>query len=125
VLGECVKVARAAGVKMVAGTDFIHREEHGRNLSEIAYLHEAGLTAEEALLAATRNGAELCGVDDRYGRIEPGYAFDAVVLGADPSDLAIFHDPDSVVAVFKDGRCVKGQGGIDDRAAPSKQVAAA
>lgn len=116
VLGDCVGVAWAAGVKMAVGSDFIHREEHGRNLEEIAHLHDAGLTAAEALLAATRNGAELCRVDDRYGRIEPGYAFDAVVLGADPSDLSIFRDRGSVVAVFKDGGCAKGGELIDERA---------
>jgi imidazolonepropionase-like amidohydrolase len=125
VLGDCVKVARAAGVKMVVGTDFIHREEHGHNLAEIAYLHEAGLTAEEALLAATGNGAELCGVGDRYGKIEPGYAFDAVVLGSDPSDLTIFHDPGSVLAVFKDGRCAKAETSIVERSGGREQVAAA
>jgi imidazolonepropionase-like amidohydrolase len=116
VLGDCVAIARAAGVKIVTGTDYIHREEHGRNLEEIAHLHEAGLPANEALLAATRVGAELCRVEDRYGRIEPGYAFDAVVLGADPSDLSIFRNRDCAVAVFQGGRCATGQASLDERA---------
>ena len=124
VLGDCVAVARAAGVKMVVGTDYIHREEHGNNLEEISYLHEAGLSAEEALLAATRNGAELCGVADRYGKIEPGYGFDAVVLGSDPSDLAIFRERGSVVGVFKDGRCAKGHELLSERASGRHPVVA-
>jgi imidazolonepropionase-like amidohydrolase len=114
-LGDQVKIARAAGVKMTTGTDYIHREEHGNNLEELTYLYEAGLTAEETLLAATANGAELCGVSDRYGRIAEGYVFDAVVLGRDPSDMTIFRDHSSVVAVLKGGVCAKGQELLDER----------
>jgi imidazolonepropionase-like amidohydrolase len=124
VLGDAVKIARDAGVKMVTGTDYIHREEHGRNLEEIWYLHDAGLSAGEALLAATRNGAQLCGVDDRYGTVATGFSFDAVVLARDPSDLRIFSDPDSVVGVFKDGVCAKGQALLDERADVGNLVAA-
>jgi imidazolonepropionase-like amidohydrolase len=115
-LGDVVKVARAAGVKMATGTDYIHRTEHGNNLEEIWYMHEAGLTAEEALLAATANGAELCGVDDRYGRIEEGYVFDAIVLDRDPSDVSIFRGPGSVIAVLKAGVTAKGEALLDERA---------
>jgi len=124
VLGDAVRIARAAGVKIVTGTDYIHREEHGHNLEEIAYLNEAGLTAPEALLAATLNGAELCGVADRYGTIAPGKTFDAIVLGADPSDLDIFRDPASVVGVFKGGACVKGAELLRERADERQPVAA-
>ena len=98
-----VEVARAAGVKLALGSDFIRRELHGRNLAEIPLLHEAGLTVEEALLAATINGAELCGVADRYGRLAPGYLFDAIVLDDDPSDLRVFERPGAVTGVSTDG----------------------
>jgi imidazolonepropionase-like amidohydrolase len=124
-LGDVVKVAREAGVKMVVGTDYIHREEHGHNLEEIWYLHEAGLGAGETLLAATRNGAELCGVADRYGTIAPGSTFDAIVLGRDPSDLRIFRDPASVVGVFKGGACVKGTELLAERADETHRAAVA
>ena len=124
-LGDCVKIAHEAGVKIVAGTDYIHREEHGNNLVELWYLHDAGLSAEEALLAATRNGAELCGVADRYGTIAPGYTFDAAVLGRDPSDMSIFRDADSVVGVFKDGVCAKGHELLEERAGTRDAVPAA
>ena len=101
--GESVRIARAAGVRVAAGTDFIERRQHGRNLEEIALLHEAGMPLEESLLCATAGGAELCGVDHLYGRIAPGYAFDAVVLGEDPSDASVFRRPETVLEVFKGG----------------------
>jgi imidazolonepropionase-like amidohydrolase len=115
VLGDVVKIARDAGVKMVTGTDYIHREEHGHNLEELWYLHDAGLTAEETLLAATRNGADLCGVGDRLGSIKAGYTFDAIVLSRDPSDMKIFREPESVVAVFANGLCARGHELLDTR----------
>src|SRR5919204_1654880 len=79
-LGRCVQIARAYGVPLACGTDYISRTQHGGNLEELALMHAAGLTVEETLLAATAGGARLCGVEDEYGRIAPGYVFDAVVL---------------------------------------------
>jgi imidazolonepropionase-like amidohydrolase len=115
-LGDCVQVARDAGVKVVVGTDYIHREQHGHNLIELWHLYNAGLSARETLLAATRNGADLCGVGDRYGAIAPGHVFDAILLGQDPSDLRIFSNTGSVVGVFKDGDCAKGHELLAERA---------
>jgi imidazolonepropionase-like amidohydrolase len=87
-IGACVRLAKEYGVKLASGTDYISREQHGGNLEEIRLMHEAGLTVEEALLAATAGGAELCGVEDRLGRIAEGYVFDAIVLDGDPGDLS-------------------------------------
>ena len=102
-LGEAVQIARAAGVKVALGSDFGRRDDHGRNLSEIALLCRAGLSLEEALLAATCAGAELCGVDDRLGRIAPGYEFDAIVLDREPTDLTLLSEPGAVTGVFQHG----------------------
>ncbi len=109
--GDCVRIAREAGVRIAVGTDWWDRRQHGRNLEELALLHDAGLAIEEVLLAATAVGAELCGVADRYGRIAPGYVFDAIVLAADPSDADVFRRPESVREVFQAG--VAGKSGGD------------
>jgi imidazolonepropionase-like amidohydrolase len=105
-LGACVRVAKEHGVRLASGTDYISRRQHGRNLEELTLMREAGLTAAEALLAATSGGAELCGVGDEYGRLAPGYVFDAVVLDADPGDLSCFREPGAVTGVFQAGRPV-------------------
>jgi imidazolonepropionase-like amidohydrolase len=102
-LGEAVAIARAAGVTIALGSDFGHRDDHGDNLAEIGLLCRAGMPIEEALLAATWSGAQLCGVQDRLGRLAPGYQFDAVLLADDPADPATFSRPTSVIGVFRLG----------------------
>jgi len=100
--GQSVKIAHDYGVKIALGTDFISREQQGHNLGEIALAADAGLGPQKALLAATKDGAELCGVADRYGRIAPGFVFDAMVLDKDPSDLE-FARQGSISGLFKSG----------------------
>ena len=98
-----VRIAIESGVRIAIGSDAFGREMHGNNLRELLHMHEAGMPATDVLLAATVGGAELCGVAQEYGRIAPGYVFDAIVLEQDPSDLQIFANRDSVKAVFKAG----------------------
>jgi imidazolonepropionase-like amidohydrolase len=105
-IGACVRLAKEYGVPLASGTDYINRAQHGRNLEELALMRAAGLTPEETLLVATAGGAELCGVEDEYGRIEPGYVFDAIVLDEDPGDLSRFAEPGAVTGVFRSGRPV-------------------
>ncbi len=102
-IGRCVQIAKEYGVPIAAGTDYIDRGQHGKNLEEIVLMRQAGLTVEEALLAATATGAELCGVAHDYGRIDAGYVFDAIVLDEDPGDLSCLAEPGAVTGVFKRG----------------------
>lgn len=106
-LGENVRVARAAGVRIALGSDIGHRDAHGLALREITALCAAGMDLPEALLAATREGARLCGVADRTGALTPGHRFDAAVLDAEPTDPRVFSDPGTVTAVFRAGRAVR------------------
>jgi imidazolonepropionase-like amidohydrolase len=101
--GAAVALAKEHGVRIAAGTDYITADQHGHNLEELALMHRAGLTVEEALLAGTAGGAELCDVAGSHGRIAPGYVFDAIVLDEDPGDLSRFGEPDLVRGVFKSG----------------------
>ncbi len=105
-LTDTIAVARDAGVSIALGSDSRHRDSHGGNLGEISRLHRDGLSVPEALLAATVNGARLCGVGDRFGRIAPGYEFDAILLDEDPGDLSVFERPGAVTGVFLGGVAV-------------------
>ena len=75
----------AAGGRIAAGTDAANQMlVPGYSLhQEMQLLVGAGLPPREALLAATRNGALLLGLDS-LGLIAPGKAADLVVLSRDP-----------------------------------------
>ncbi|MDX1625553.1 MAG: imidazolonepropionase [Wenzhouxiangellaceae bacterium] len=70
-----------------------------------------GLRPEEALVAATRTGAELLGLDDR-GEIAPGRAADLVLLDADdPTELAFEFGANPVRRVMIGGEWIVGDHG--------------
>ena len=66
-----------------------------------------GLTFEEALVAATINGAYSLDRHATIGSLEPGKAMDAVVVVGDAIDLLRVGAP-SIAAVIKRGRVVAG-----------------
>jgi imidazolonepropionase-like amidohydrolase len=101
---DLIPIALTHGVKIALGSDAFGSHMHGNNLRELTYLHDAGMALEDVLLTATRRGAELCGVDDIYGRVAAGYVFDAILFRGDPSDPAVFSDPTAVGAVFQRGQ---------------------
>ncbi|SEM05351.1 metal-dependent hydrolase family protein [Haloferax larsenii] len=78
-----------AGVTIAMGTDAgTPFNDHGQNaLREMELMVEYGLSPDEALEAATVNGADLLGLDD-VGKVAEGYVADLVVLDADPSEDA-------------------------------------
>lgn len=70
------------GVKIAVGGDTYHADMP----DELRALVKAGMTPLEAIQAATRNGAEACGILSETGTIEVGKDADLVALGADPRD---------------------------------------
>jgi len=102
---DAVRLARDNGLALALGTDFTTPWQHGTNIVEIGALMRAGLTSAEALLSATRNGAELLR-DGGTGLISVGHRADAVLFGQDPTEPSTFDHPASVVAVVKNGRIV-------------------
>lgn len=105
--GARVMVAALArgGVPILAGTDSpTFYNVPGASLhEEIRLLHDAGLSPEEALAAATTRAAEALG-DARAGRIEPGARADLVLLRSDPEEAVALGAPLGVVAVIAGGR---------------------
>ena len=94
---KSVRIACSMGLKMAYGSD-----NFGNLADEIRGLHDAGLSLSECLVVATRNGAELLGIQDKVGTIEKGKQADMVVLGKDP--LSSFEAYRDVRLVFRDGR---------------------
>lgn len=79
---ESVRRAVEAGVKIAMGTD-AGVGPHGDNLRELALMQAAGMSQAAVLHAATQSAAELLGVADRLGTIEPGKTADLAVFAGD------------------------------------------
>ncbi len=102
---DSFKRAVAAGVKVAMGTDSAVTP-HGENLKELALMAEGGMEPAEVLVSTTSRAAELMGLEEELGTIEPGKRADLVVVGGDPLDLVNL--PDHISAVYKDGTKVAG-----------------
>jgi imidazolonepropionase-like amidohydrolase len=102
-------VARAisAGVKVAMGTD-AGVGPHGDSLVELGLMADCGMTAEHAWHATTLSAAQLLGVADSLGSLEPGKRADVVVLDGDATDLAGLSG--RVREVYRDGDLVAAGG---------------
>ena len=102
---QAVKIAKANGVKMAAGTDAGGPwHPHGAVSKEIELLTKNGLTPAEAIHCATLGGAELLGIHQKVGTLEPGKLADIIAVKGDP--LADIHAVKKVTFVMKEGRPV-------------------
>ncbi|MBP2365809.1 metal-dependent hydrolase family protein [Pseudonocardia parietis] len=102
---DTVRRAVAAGVPIAMGTD-APLYPHGRNLTELELMVDHGLTPGDALHAATLSAADLMGLADELGSLEPGKRADLVLVDGDPMDVRGLGD--RVRTVYQDGRAVAG-----------------
>ncbi len=95
--------AYRAGVKICAGTDDDQEEfvQHEMKL----LVDDAGFSTIDAIIAATKYGAEAIGIDSMHGTIEINKAADLLVLDKDP--LASIDNIRSVYMVIKAGKIFK------------------
>ena len=97
-LGRAVK----AGVTLVNGAD--ENPIADTAVNEIEWVVKSGVSPEQALLAATRNPAEMCGVLDSLGTIEVGKIADIIVTNENPlQDISALHD---IAMVMKEGNII-------------------
>ena len=75
-----------AGGRVAAGSDsgFIYKLFGFGYIRELEMLQEAGFHPLEVVQAATRNGAELLGMEDEIGSISPGKRADIVLVEGNP-----------------------------------------
>jgi imidazolonepropionase-like amidohydrolase len=98
--GDSFRRAVEAGVRVAMGTD-CGVIPHGENLRELELMAERGLSPAQALVAATSGAAELLGLGDSIGTIEPGKRADLVVVDGDPLDVHGLRE--RIDAVYRDG----------------------
>ncbi len=97
---DSISRAIAAGVKVAMGTDS-GVTPHGQNLRELGEMVRCGMSPTAALVATTQTAAELLGVLDDRGTVEPGKRADLVVVDGDPLDVEGIGD--RITAVYQDG----------------------
>jgi imidazolonepropionase-like amidohydrolase len=97
------RAALAAGVRIAMGTDS-GVTPHGLNLRELALMAELGMPPAAVLEASTRSAAQLMGVADQRGTLEPGKLADLLIVDGDP--FAFETLPDRISSVWLAGRRV-------------------
>lgn len=73
-------------------------------LLELGLWVRDGATPWQALVAATKRGAEICGVGADLGTVEVGKIADLIVVGGDP--LVDINNVRRLQLVFKEGKVV-------------------
>lgn len=100
--------AYRAGVKIAMGTDAATPfNYHGKNALELELMVKAGMKPIDALLSATKMGAELMGWGDKLGKVKPGFWADLILVDGDPlADIKILQDTSKISVVIKAGKIV-------------------
>jgi imidazolonepropionase-like amidohydrolase len=80
---ETARKAVRAGVRFAMGSDAVYTM-FGENTRELGWFVKAGMTPEQALRAATVNGAELLGMEKSLGAIRAGAFADLAAVEGDP-----------------------------------------
>jgi len=94
--------ALSAGVKMALGSDISPMRDSA--LLELGLWVKCGATPWQALTAATKNAAEMCGVGPELGTVEPGKLADLIVVDGNPLDN--IENIRNLELVMKEGRVV-------------------
>jgi imidazolonepropionase-like amidohydrolase len=107
VMWRSLDLAREAGVKIAVGTDAGFWIYHGENALELEELVKGGFTPMEAIVAATRIGAECLDLHQMTGTIEAGKCADLLIVRGDPlTDVRILQHKENIMQVFKGGKRV-------------------
>jgi imidazolonepropionase-like amidohydrolase len=103
-----LKQAYEAGIPIAMGSDAgTPLNYHGENTLELYWMQQAGLSAMDAIVAATRNAARALGWDSWLGTLEKGKVADLIVLDSNPlEDLRVIADKKRLQFVMKDGQVV-------------------
>lgn len=115
---ELAPQMRKRGIRLLPGGDYgFPFNPNGRNARDLElFVKYLGYTASEALVAATRLGGEIMGMERELGLVKKGYLADLLLVQGDPTqNVAILQDKKNLLAIMKDGRFHKAptQGRFD------------
>jgi imidazolonepropionase-like amidohydrolase len=93
----------------------------GRNARDLEHFVKLlGFTPMEAIVAATRRGAEIMHMAGQIGEVTEGLLADLLLVAGNPlADITILQDADKLIAIMQDGRFHKdpGEGPVAARVA--------
>jgi imidazolonepropionase-like amidohydrolase len=97
-----------AGGEVVLGTDYAGTRnvnfDLGMPIHEIEWMQEAGMTPMQIIVAATKNGARSCNMENELGTLEAGKLADVLVVDGDP--LADIHALTSAHLILREGKSI-------------------
>ena len=98
----------AAGGKVAVGTDYNNFDlPEDMLLLEMEMMQAAGMTPMQVIVAATKNGAHVCNLEDDLGTLEAGKIADVMVVGGDP--LRDLKDLADIRMVIHDGVVIRNE----------------
>jgi imidazolonepropionase-like amidohydrolase len=110
---ESLKKMHKRGIRILPGGDYgFAWTKHGSNAKDLEYfVRYLGFSPMEALLAATKYGAEIMMRGGELGQVREGYLADLLLVDGDPlANIAILQDPARLLAIMKDGTFHKEPG---------------
>ena len=98
----------AAGGEVVLGTDYAGARnvdfDLGMPINEIEWMQEAGMTPMQIIIAATKNGARSCNMENELGTLEAGKLADVLIVNGDP--LADIHALTNEHLILREGKLI-------------------
>ena len=103
---NALRIAFEEGLKIGSGSDMVGSGQPYKAL-EIE-LKARVMGPMGAILCTTRDNAELMGISDKVGTIEPGKYADFILVDENPlQDVRVFQDRDKILLIVQEGRFIK------------------
>jgi imidazolonepropionase-like amidohydrolase len=97
-----------AGGDVVLGTDYAGARnvnfDLGMPIHEIEWMQEAGMTPMQIIIAATKNGARSCNMENELGTLQAGKLADVLIVNGDP--LADIHSLTNEHLIIREGKLI-------------------